>query len=400
MRVMELHSPVRIVSRSKGQSSTAASAYRSGTRIECERTGEIHDYTKKQGVEFETIMIPEDAPEDIDDRKSLWNSLEKRERRKDSQLARDIEISFPSEFSFEQRREAAFQIGAFLLDKYSTGVDACLHQPSRQGDQRNYHLHILIPTRSFEDGDWKKIKDCPLEPRFGINKSKEELIRLRQGIADTMNNIAARDNVPVYVEHLSFEKRGIDREPLKPMSKEAISLERKGIKIDIGNINREIKKRNADNMKKSADLESQNDPYRRFYEDTQNSRRELLNSLETQYGEKQKVSSQELARLYQIQEKSNWFISFWRMVTGQAQKDKEKIQELQNDLQDIHQKKQKALEFFEKDRQKRLEAVQEQEQEQSQDEILDEKEQRRITYLERQQQLREMEQSRERGFER
>lgn len=398
MRVMELHSPVKNISRSKGQSATAAAAYRSASHLKDERTGEIHDYTKKQGVEFDAVMIPEEAPENIIDRKSLWNAAELREKHPRARTARDIEVSFPSEFSPEQRREAGFEIGKFLLARYGVGVDLCFHEPSKEGDDRNYHLHVLMATRRFEDGDWAKNKDRTLDGNY--KQGKEEMFKLRQGIANSLNNIAARDDVPVYVEHLSFEKRQIDREPLIPMSKEVVQMERDGIKTDVGNLNREIKKRNAYNMEKSADLKSKNDHYGKFYQETQNRRRELLAEQEKQFGEERKESTQELAQLYQVQNNSNWFIGFWRFVSGQAQRDNEKIHELQTNLEKIHHWQQQALEFFEKDRQKRLEAVQEQEPEQTHEEVLDDKEERRIAYLERQQQRREISQDQERGFER
>ena len=62
MRVIELHSPLRVVQRSKGRTATAAAAYRAAERIECERTGQVHDYTRKQGVEHKALLLPDNAP--------------------------------------------------------------------------------------------------------------------------------------------------------------------------------------------------------------------------------------------------------------------------------------------------------------------------------------------------
>lgn len=437
MRVMELHSPVKLIQRSKGRSATAAAAYRSGTLIECERTGDTHDYRKKEGVEFDAVLIPNEAPKNIIDRKSLWNAAELQEKRKNSQTARDIEISFPAEFSPEQRQEAGVEIGKFLFARYGVAVDMCWHEPSKQGDERNYHLHILMTTRRFEEGNWAKTKDRILDDRFG--KGREEVTRLRQGIADSMNNIAARDNVPVYIEHLSFEKRGIDREPLKPMSKEAIQLERDGIKTDIGNLNREIKKRNAEreqlyeqknavNMEiKRAELKAketeahqipsetpkidpqmqEKDSFADFYQETQKRRRELLQAQETQFGEERQKSMKELAQIWQVQEKSNWFIGFWRMISGQAQRDEERSRELQSNLETIHQQQQESFENFEKDRQKRLEAMRAKEltQEVSRENDLEQSpedrlKQKLLAKLERNKDKQELNRSQRRGFER
>ena len=48
------------------------------------------------------ILLPKDAPEWMGDREKLWNGVEKTEKRKDAQLAREINIALPRELSPEQ----------------------------------------------------------------------------------------------------------------------------------------------------------------------------------------------------------------------------------------------------------------------------------------------------------
>ena len=48
------HLSVKTIKRSAGRTATAAGAYRAGERIECQREGRIHDYTRKQGIEAES----------------------------------------------------------------------------------------------------------------------------------------------------------------------------------------------------------------------------------------------------------------------------------------------------------------------------------------------------------
>jgi hypothetical protein len=79
------------------RSSVAAAAYRAGQKLLEERTGIVDDYTKKLGVEHAEILAPEGAPDWVYDRDVLWNTTEKLERRKDSQLARDVELGLPIE---------------------------------------------------------------------------------------------------------------------------------------------------------------------------------------------------------------------------------------------------------------------------------------------------------------
>src|SRR3546814_1586898 len=56
------HLAVKAIGRSAGRSATAAAAYRAGVEITDERTGLVHDYTRKQGVEHSELMLPTDAP--------------------------------------------------------------------------------------------------------------------------------------------------------------------------------------------------------------------------------------------------------------------------------------------------------------------------------------------------
>ncbi|MCU4324957.1 MobA/MobL family protein, partial [Acinetobacter schindleri] len=97
------HFSVKTVARSAGRSATAAIAYRAGEKIYCEREGREHDYSRKTGVEYKEIYLPKDAPEHLKNRERLWNEVEQRETRKNSTVAREFEIAFPSELNQEQR---------------------------------------------------------------------------------------------------------------------------------------------------------------------------------------------------------------------------------------------------------------------------------------------------------
>ena len=52
------HLSAQIISRKSGRSSTAAAAYRAGVEITDQRTGEVHDYTRKRGIESADIVMP------------------------------------------------------------------------------------------------------------------------------------------------------------------------------------------------------------------------------------------------------------------------------------------------------------------------------------------------------
>src|SRR3546814_3799934 len=85
------HLAVKAIGRSAGRSATAAAAYRAGVEITDERTGLVHDYTRKQGVEHSELMLPTDAPEWAAARERLWNAAELAETRKNATVAREYE---------------------------------------------------------------------------------------------------------------------------------------------------------------------------------------------------------------------------------------------------------------------------------------------------------------------
>ena len=99
------HFSVNIISRGKGKSAVASAAYISGEKIKNEWDGVTHDYTKKQGVICKEIYLPDHAPEEYKDRKTLWNSVELFEKNSNAQLARNFIISLPKELSIEENKK-------------------------------------------------------------------------------------------------------------------------------------------------------------------------------------------------------------------------------------------------------------------------------------------------------
>ena len=101
------HLSVKPISRSSGRSATASAAYRAAARIDDQRTGQVHDYTRKGGVESADIVLPNHAPAWANDRAALWNAAELAEKRKDACVAREYEVALPAELSPAERRRLA-----------------------------------------------------------------------------------------------------------------------------------------------------------------------------------------------------------------------------------------------------------------------------------------------------
>ena len=60
------------------------------------------DYTKKKDLAYAEILLPENA-ERLKDRQTLWNEVERVEKRKDARLSREVELALPKELNFEQQ---------------------------------------------------------------------------------------------------------------------------------------------------------------------------------------------------------------------------------------------------------------------------------------------------------
>ena len=140
------------MSRSAGRSVVAAAAYRLGECLHDERYQTVHDYTRRGGIECTFTVAPVDAPAWAHDPEALWNGAERGETRKNSTLAREVELALPSFLEPGDRQSIAEQFAEALVERYRVAVSVAVHEPSRHGDDRNYHAHILFTTREMTTG--------------------------------------------------------------------------------------------------------------------------------------------------------------------------------------------------------------------------------------------------------
>ena len=195
------HLSVKTVKRSAGRTATAAAAYRAAERIACEREGKVHDYTRKQGIAESFILAPADAPHWSQDRAALWNSAEQAERRQNSVVAREWEIALPSDLSAPERAELARFFAQSLVDRYGVAADVAVHEPHRNGDQRNHHAHILTTTRVLgADGLGAKTRILDAAKTGGA-----EIENMRGFWAELQNRALERAGQEARVDHRSLE---------------------------------------------------------------------------------------------------------------------------------------------------------------------------------------------------
>lgn len=233
------HLSVKPVQRSKGRSATAAAAYRAGEKVTDERTGEEHDYGRKKGILYKEIITPDGS--DIT-REKLWNMAEAAEKRKDGTTAREYEIALPSELPEKERIELAREFAGKLARVQGVAVDICIHAPSRDGDSRNHHAHLLATTRRYEGGKLGKKSDFDLSDRDrkkkGLDSRKEELHALRAEWAYMVNAALDKAQITERVTHKSLAAQGIGRAPSIHLGPTATAMERRSIRTERGDLNR------------------------------------------------------------------------------------------------------------------------------------------------------------------
>ena len=295
-----------MVSRGAGRSAVATSAYLSCSRLYNDYDGIQHDYTKKQGLVWQQVFLPEYAPQEWKDREQLWNAVEEVETAKDSRLAREFVVALPIELSREEQVEL---LQEFIREQFvSDGMcaDAAIHDT----DGHNPHAHILLTVRPLDErGKWqyktekeylcmkngeergftaaefraaqnegwekqypykvgkKKVymtpsaaeaqglvraDKHPKSTRYGRQNPisqrwnrEEQLVVWRAAWADVSNRHLERAGREERIDHRSNAARGLDEIPTIHEGVAAQALERKGIISDRCEINRQIKADNA-----------------------------------------------------------------------------------------------------------------------------------------------------------
>lgn len=266
------HLSTKPLGRSAGRSAVAAAAYRAGVKLRDERTEQVHDYGRRTGVEFAELVLPNGTAKPTE-RAELWNAAEAAEKRKDARTAREWVLAIPAElvpgstgsapttFSrhsiLRTERKLAGNPGQDLVHKfaselarrYGVAVDVAIHQPGRQGDERNHHAHLLATTRQvFRDmqgrlilGDKAQLELSDAKRKaIGLGRGADEVKAVRALWADLANRALEREGHPQRIDHRSLEARGIDRQPTIHLGPTATEMERRGARSDRGDHNRHV----------------------------------------------------------------------------------------------------------------------------------------------------------------
>ena len=250
------HCSIKIISRGKSKSAVRSAAYRAGEKIKNEYDGQTHDYTRKPEIVYKEILLPDHAPREYADRAVLWNAVERVEKAKNAQLAREFELALPVELSREQNISLALEYVKKHFVSVGMCADVCIHDKG----EGNPHAHVMLTLRPInEDGTWgaKSRKEYILDDKgerirlkSGEYKSRKvnsvdwneqtKAEEWRQGWADTVNKYLTQQGKTERIDHRSYERQGIDKIPSIHLGVAASSMERKGKRTDRGDINRQI----------------------------------------------------------------------------------------------------------------------------------------------------------------
>ena len=282
------------LARSKGRSSTAAAAYRAGVCITDERTGEVHDYTRKGGVAHSEIVVPSKASAELkrladltrsasskernEGQNGFWNENEKSHKRGDATVAREIEVDLPHELSADDRKLLAVEFGSELAERYGVGVQVSIHEPRIISDDEfaknpdqfhvidpetgrrhngNWHAHLLLTTQDVgENGFGKKVRALdPTASRFDGGVQAVEWTRPRweekvqhklneRGIDKLYTTRNKDDTRALLIERGQYELAATIGEATKHLGVSAAAMERRGERSELGDRNRVIKEEN------------------------------------------------------------------------------------------------------------------------------------------------------------
>ena len=299
------HMQAKVVSRGSGRSAVAASAYMSCSRMYNDYDGIQHDYTRKQGLIYQKVMLPPMAPLEWNDREQLWNAVEETEKTKDSRLAREFVVALPVELD----KDSNISLLQDFIKKNFVDMGMCADFAIHDTDGHNPHAHILLTVRPLnENGTWQyktekeylcikdgeekgftasefktaqkqgwekqyrykvgkkkeyltssvaqekgyeRIDKHPKSSRYGRQNpiseqwnSDEQLCIWRANWADAVNKMLARNQINATIDHRSFADQGITEQPTIHEGYIAQNMEKKGMIADRCEINRRVR---ADN---------------------------------------------------------------------------------------------------------------------------------------------------------
>src|SRR5713101_5095947 len=235
------HFQVKIISRSQGRSAVAAAAYRSASELHDQRQGQSFDYSDKPNVVHSEIFSPTNAPAWVHDRESLWNAVESGERRKDSQVAREVEFAIPQELSQEEGVALAREFVQREFVARGMVADLNVHW-----EEDNPHAHVMLTMREVsEQGFGRKVTEW----------NRVELLKAwREHWADLANEHLHRHGHDMRIDHRSYQDQGVELEPTSHLGKAVDEMRARGAYTERARRLEEVRERNAHKIEQRPEV--------------------------------------------------------------------------------------------------------------------------------------------------
>lgn len=209
------HFSAQVISRNQGRSSVAAAAYRSAEKLIDERLGQVHDFIRKNDVLDKTILLPAGAPSSFVHRGTLWNAVELCEKRKDAQVAREINIALPRELSSSENWSL---LTSFVQSEFvDRGMiaDVAFHRGHRGGEEQP-HGHVLLTLREVSSaGFGQKVRAW---------NDRSLLSDWREHWAEHCNRALALSGFDLRIDHRTLDAQGIPLEPQRKIGPEGMRV--------------------------------------------------------------------------------------------------------------------------------------------------------------------------------
>ncbi|WP_340645991.1 Ti-type conjugative transfer relaxase TraA [Phenylobacterium sp.] len=234
------HFSAKVISRAKGSSAVAAAAYRAASRLHDDRLDRAHDFTNKAGVVHSEILTPDGAPERWADRATLWNEVEVAEKRKDAQLAREVEFALPREIGQADAVGLARDFVQNEIVHRGMVADLNVHWDIGADGEARPHAHVMLAMReATPDGFGAKVRAW---------NQTELLEHWREAWEGHLNRRLAELDINARVDHRSLEAQGIDLEPQHKIGAAGSRREGRGEDAERAQDHREIARRNGERI--------------------------------------------------------------------------------------------------------------------------------------------------------
>jgi hypothetical protein len=239
------HATLKSFSRGKGESSVAAAAYRAGFDLVDTATGLYHRYSHRHGVAHQQMLAPIGAPSWCYDTQQFWTANEEAETRANARVCREVEVALPHSLSDAQRKALALDLGQLMVDRYQVAVLVAIHAPSKEGDQRNHHVHLLMSARKVDSRGLGERAGMAFDARQGggakaireLRKAIEGVINAhleRAGGTDRVDRRTLRAQAREAALKRDFARaKELSRPPTKHMGKTRTAMMRQANKLGV-----------------------------------------------------------------------------------------------------------------------------------------------------------------------